>query len=477
MDDVELGKATVVAAEAGVEWEAPKNHYGKCLYSFESVPIKSSGVTTVTVVSFYEELVVFQEESTLLCYPKYYSQKIIPKYQFKDAHISNKHPLHWVALGFVCILGGSFALSNEEMQTLGIAIIVCGFLMFLYPFVQKCCGCTYYTVTFDVVVEKPEGWSRLIVEYIDFWLNMIGYGSKPSSISINTATKPNVAVLMDYVFGSLTADMTEMHLMHHLISADLSYAVKPKKLSDLHNPEDANRVLDVPQYDDSGENEKTETEELVTTLTNIHSTKFGKVLYKLASAVEGSIYKERTIVTFYEQVVLFQEERQLLCWPMWFRQYTVPKYKFNSMTTERTNPKLYLLLGLLFFFAGCGMCADNMVPGGVVLILLSIPVLIWPCFVSTYEIVFHIEHFKESGLLKKIRSLFFFIFKQTSTTIAIKTQLKPDSDTMMEYVFGPLRDEMNAVHSLNHLLHDDMTKILAPRSLSAFHEPHFLVEK
>lgn len=70
--------------------------------------------------------------------------------------------------------------------------------------------------------------------------------------------------------------------------------------------------------------------------------------------------------------------------------------------------------------------------------------------------------------------MFPFIFKQTSSTIALKTNVQPDTNTLMQYVFGPLRDEMNAVHSLNHLLHDDMTKIIAPRSLNAFHEAHRL---
>jgi len=465
-EDVEVGKA------GAVEWSAPKDHFGKCLYSFESVPIKSTGVTTTTVVSFYEEVVVFQEESTLLCYPKYYSQKVVPKFQFKNVRVSNPNPLFWVMVGLGCIIGGSVLLGiSPDDQTPGIIVMVAGVLMLPIPFITQYCGCTFYTVTFDVVTEKTDGWARLIQEYIDFWLNMIGCG-KASSIVINTPSKPDTAILMDYVFGAMTSDMDEMHLLHHLITADLSHSVKPKSLSDVHTG-GAREALSVPDYGHA-DAESTETEELVTSLASINSTKFGKVLLKLASNVAGSVYKERTVVTFYEQVVVFQEERQLLCWPMWFTQYTVPKYKFSSMTTERTDPKFFLKLGLLVFVAGCVMIASEMAPGGVVLLLLSVPIFVWPCFVSTYEIVFQIEHFKESGFPKIIRCMFPFIFKQTSSTIALKTNVQPDTNTLMQYVFGPLRDEMNAVHSLNHLLHDDMTKIIAPRSLNAFHEAHRL---
>jgi hypothetical protein len=460
-------------------WSVPKDHHGRCLYSFQSLPIKGQGMSTSTSVFFYNELVVFQEESKFCCYPKFYSQKIIPKYQFKNVHVSNPNPLYWVAVGFLFVMLGSIMLSSEKTKTGGIAMLVIGFLMLPIPFISRCCGWNYYTVTFDVVTEKEEGFARLMKEYIDFWLNMIGFGSKPTSIFINTSAKPDTAVLLDYVFGSLSADMNDMHLMNHLIVADLSHAVKPKQLSDLHKPEHARKALAAPDYSAEENGGKAEGEEegeaLVTSLTLISSIKLGAILFKLASKVSGIVYTERTIITFFEQVVLFQEERQFLCFPMWFSQYAVPKYKFASMTTARTDPRTFIFLGLVIFCGGCGMAAEKMIPGGIVLILISIGLLMWPCFVNTYDIVFTIKNFKESGLTKIIRSMFPMIFKQTSTTISVMTSDKPNTDIMMEYVFGPLTEEISAAHSLNHLLHDDVTKILAPRSLSAFTEsPDFM---
>lgn len=457
-------------------WTVPTDHFGKCLYSFESLPIKGRGLSTTTTVSFYNELVVFQEESKFLCYPKFYSQKIIPKYQFKDVQVSSKNPLFWVAVAFICVMIGSLMMTKDSMETGGIATMIVGVLLTLLPFINRCCGWNTYSVTFEVVTSKEKGFARLVQEYIDFWLNIIGYGAKPSSITINTFTKPDTAVLVDYVYGGLSSDMTDMHLMHHLITADLSHAVRPKVLGDLHKPDYIRKPLAVPDYSDEENGIKAEGEEeaeaLVTSLTLISATKLGQILLKVASKVSASVYSERTIVTFFEQVVLFQEERQLLCFPMWFSQFVVPKYKFSSMTTEKTDPRMFLSVGALFFFGGCGFCASKMIPGGVVLILLSLPILVWPCFVSTYEIVFSIDNFKDSGLSKIIRSLFPMIFKQTAYTISIKTTDKPETDVMMEYVFGPLSEEISAVHSLNHLLHDDVTKILSPRSLSAFTEDH-----
>ena len=53
----------------------------------------------------------------------------------------------------------------------------------------------------------------------------------------------------------------------------------------------------------------------------------------------------------------------------------------------------------------------------------------------------------------------------------------------MAYVYGPLASDMNAIHSLNHLFHDDISHTLAPSKLSDLNrdyeaeydiDPHFI---
>ena len=52
----------------------------------------------------------------------------------------------------------------------------------------------------------------------------------------------------------------------------------------------------------------------------IKPTKFGKLHYRMESCVEstaGNIYSEKTVVLFYDQTVVFQLEKRILCWPVW----------------------------------------------------------------------------------------------------------------------------------------------------------------
>jgi hypothetical protein len=43
---------------------------------------------------------------------------------------------------------------------------------------------------------------------------------------------------------------------------------------------------------------------------------------------------------------------------------------------------------------------------------------------------------------------------------------------MMQYVYGPLKNEMSAIHSLNHLIHDDISKVLSPTTFAHLGRDH-----
>ena len=134
------------------------------------------------------------------------------------------------------------------------------------------------------------------------------------------------------------------------------------------------------------------------------------------------------------------------------------------MSTARGDNRPIVYLASFLFCAGCGLVSmENTLVLGIVLIILSLPLFYIPCVFLTYDVNFVIATVKDTGVARMFRDV---CLGGTTKNITIRTAVEPDSDKMMAYVYGPLAEDMNAIHSLNHLIHDDVSQILSPKSFS-----------
>ena len=186
----------------------------------------------------------------------------------------------------------------------------------------------------------------------------------------------------------------------------------------------------------------------------------------------GGMYSEKSVCLFYDQVVVFMEEKSFLCWPVWYSWKCVPKYKILSIHTSKANPTAVFVCAILLDWIGAMLCAsEDNIPLGVVLLVLSLPLWYLPCILSSYHVVLEISQGKEPVFLRILRSLLFMrllsyigvdIGMGGSKFVHLRTSEEPDTDHFMNYIYGPLAPQMEALHSMNHLIHDDVTTHLNP---------------
>ena len=218
-------------------------------------------------------------------------------------------------------------------------------------------------------------------------------GSAFDAVGVVTDNEPDTSFLMEYVYGTLASNMHEMHLTHHLIHDDLTNIVRPNKLLDIQDDFDEETGTVSASAGAAG------AESVEMSFREISSKKFGKLIYRLESSVTGgTVYSEKTVVAFHEQVVIFQSEKQILFWPLWYSQTVIPKYKFKSMTTAQADSTWMVYLGFFCFIVGAALCSTGAYAVGVVLILLSFPLFYLPCILSSYEVKFEIATVKDTGI-------------------------------------------------------------------------------
>jgi len=420
--------------------------FGEVLYTLEST--KKNGRRTV--ILFYEQVVVLQYEVSFLCYPIMFNQQIIPKYKFKSVAVSKGDPRMAIYAGILAMAVGLYMIPDST--AMGAIILVAGLVSLAIPFFFS----TINTV-FEVTTVKDEGIARITRQLCSCF-----FASVPLTLTVVTSEEPDSTFLMEYVYGTLTENMHEMHMTHHLIYDDLARIVKPNKLSDIHEEVG----LSDHQVDDEGESD------IQLCFQKIKSDKFGKLIHRMESSLDsGFLYNEKTVVSFYEQLAIFQSEKKVLCWPMWFSQEIVPKYKFKAMSTARADNKFMFYVAMFCLLVGIAGCGQDKLALGIVLILVSLPLFYIPYIFCPYDVTFEIATTKDTGIARLLRGM---LMGGTTKTFVIRTSEEPDSDKLMGYVYGPLGESMNAIHSLNHLIHDDVSRTLAPTRLSDFSDPHFM---
>jgi hypothetical protein len=189
------------------------------------------------IVKFYEKVIIFQDESQILCYPPAYTQQIFPKYRVTGIAVSRAQIPTWVlkvgfllwVIGFVLIgMAGEFEDQEDEMRDIGIALAVAVPVVIL--------PLPYFLNKFEITLyfhKKLPIMERIFNSFVTGFGLFSGSGSAddafPSVITISTTDKPDTDLLMEYVYGSLGSNMPEIHQLMHLVQDDLSLRVQPTK--------------------------------------------------------------------------------------------------------------------------------------------------------------------------------------------------------------------------------------------------------
>jgi hypothetical protein len=420
--------------------------YGKLLYSLSAQPKSGQCLTETMVMKFYQDVIVFQLDSTFCwCCPKFYQQKVYPKYKLKDIHVSKGDPSGYIFWGLISIIISSALITESGgAKDAGIAFLVIGLILWICPWF-----CTTYDVHFRFTDKKDFGMASLCRDLL------LPGSFSGASETVKTNDEPNGNFLFDYCYGSLGRNMDEMHLLHHLIHDDITQVVRPDAFDDITDKSSL-----IPNAVEAGGGSGNDGRD-------ISSAKFGSPVFKLTSEVTGSILASKTNVAFFDQVVVFQEEKQILCWPMWFNQRVVPKYKFKSFNISKDDPIFATMLGLFCVVIGAIFIAAKLSKGfGGLMIFFGLVCWIIPFVFSTYQVHFILTHQKDFGLSRVLRDCLPCVRNDQSEMITIRMSVQPDEAQIKAYVFGPVVKNMETIHTLNHLIHDDIVEVMAPTKLN-----------
>jgi hypothetical protein len=418
--------------------------YGKLLYSLSAVPVKSQLLTETMVMKFYQDVIVFQKDSVFCwCCPTFYEQKVYPKYKLKDVHLSKGDPSYFIMSGLFFIFVSSFFISQKgSYQDVGIACLVIGLIYWCLPWF-----CTTYDVHFRFTDKKDFGMAALCRDLL------LPGSFAGASMTVKTYDEPNGNFLFDYCYGGLGRNMDEMHLLHHLIHDDITEVVRPDAFDDIS---DKSSLIPAAVGGGSGNDGR-----------DISSAKFGSPVFKLTSEVTGSVFQNKTNVSFFDQVVVFQEEKQILCWPNWFNQRVVPKYKFKSFNVSKDDPIFATFFGLFCVIIGVIFIAAKLSKGfGGLMIFVGLVSWIIPFVFSTYQVHFILTHQKDFGLSRVLRDFLPCVRNDQSELLTLRMSVQPDEAQIKAYVFGPVVKNMETIHTLNHLIHDDIVQVMAPTKLT-----------
>ena len=341
------GKATLKAGQG----------FGTALYEIKEE--KRKGCTyTAEVATFYKDYVVLRNAVQKGCLPMRYSETVMPKYRMCGAVISRGANQFLLMIGLVCLVIGVLAiLTNLERKggilLVGIILAIVGATLLLTPM------CLTYYVTELQVLCDPD----------DLVSPKCGY----TSYYLRTFKKPDDDFILLYVYGALNSNMAGYHSLSHLIDDSLVAKVKPRMMTSIQIDAEAlpDSGLNVPG---GGGKER----------RGSHSNNqgFGKQLYVLEQ--EAGLFGEaggpcskiapvKSVVRacFCEHLLVVQNERKILCYPLSFEKFVIPKYKLASVNFRKGGSYATLIIGqvLLGVAIALGIIAaqsgDTLTDGGI----------------------------------------------------------------------------------------------------------------
>lgn len=239
----------------------------------------------------------------------------------------------------------------------------------------------------------------------------------------------------------------------------------------------------------------------------------GKLIFDIEqSDFKYCIIKESVKVSFYEKILLVKKTTNFLCYPETFTQISLPKYRIVGVKFLR--PKISfrsIILSLILIIVGASLIGSNGVTSssaetsfddqqqattetgentsGIISLVVGICLLLYsliiPCY-SRYTIRFSLSQPKVKTANSNFSCSHFFCsacfpyfsmfdglitsddvddVDDTPKVIEIETNLPPDINVILNYVYGTLAENMDRMHALVHLLEDEVMEAVKPSSL------------
>merc|ERR1712166_1013438 len=196
---------------------------------------------------------------------------------------------------------------------------------------------------------------------------------------------------------------------------------------------------------------------------------FGEALYEIKEEQKSCCSSQRMTISlrFFPNVVIYHTETQFCCYPVGYYSVAIPKHKIMGVTLSKLDACTYLkfgvplaLFGFIFFIIDVG--AES--PGallwfGLVILLIGLFMIIYPCFYKKYTIHLTLKHPEEKHN-ESIRNLFKRMFDENAATdrLIITTKEEPNSAFILHYVYGVLDKQSNGYHVISHLENDGLFK-------------------
>ena len=198
------------------------------------------------VIKFFEKVVIIQNEEKCLFFPPAFTQQVFPKYRISGINISRAAVPKWVLYLCVIAFGAGIYLAytgdkddNDEYMSIGIALSILGPVLFvILPFLLN----KYYVTLYfsqpahrdcsNFLIQLCEKSVKSIMNPLSLFDDNDASGT-PKTLTIVTKQKPDGPLLMEYVYGSLGDNMSEIHQLTHLMQDQLSDRIRPVSIDSL----------------------------------------------------------------------------------------------------------------------------------------------------------------------------------------------------------------------------------------------------
>lgn len=390
-----------------------------------------------------------------------FEETVMPKYRLCGAQISRGANFTLLAIGLVLLVVGVVLIIadtfNSAASAAGAIFALIGLALLFTPL------CLVYYVTELQVICDPDDPASPKCGYQSYYLR--------------TFQKPDDDFVLLYVYGSLNENMPGYHSLSHLIDDSLVAKIKPRMMTAIG--------IDAEAMPDSGILEPNSGGNKSRRASHSNNTGFGKQLYVLEQ--EAGLFGEaggpcnqlapiKNVVRacFCEQLLVVQNEQKILCYPMSFEKFVVPKYKIASVNFRKGGAYSTLFLGqiltvLAFVFLFIGATGDDsaLVALGIALLVIGLGVVIFTLFKSVYSVDLIMQK-KPVPKNERLDQMFLraLMTKMMGPDVVTLTLAKePDRDFIMSYVFGTLGSNMGGYHALTHLVKDHLVDRPEPRTI------------
>ena len=391
-----------------------------------------------------------------------YEETVMPKYRLCGARISRGANFKLLALGvWLIVVGAACIGADTSFKTgwgfAGIVFAIIGAALLFTPL------CLVYYVTELQVICDPDDPASPACGYVSYYLR--------------TFQKPDDDFVLLYVYGSLNENMHGYHSLSHLIDDSLVAKVKPRMMTAIGISAEAMPESGLLEPKDGGNKSRR--------ASHSNNTGFGKQMYILEQ--EAGLFGEaggpckqlapiKNVVRacFCEQLLVVQNERKILCYPLSYEKFVVPKYKLASVNFRKGGAfstfrlgKFLTFVGVVLLIIGIASNSSALIGIGSSALIIGLGVVIFTLCLSVYSVdmIMQKKPVPKNERLDQVflRSLMTKLMGPDIVTLTLAKE--PDRNFIMSYVFGTLGSNMGGYHALTHLVKDHLVERPEPRTI------------